>query len=634
MGALVLLAAMTWTAGAAGATSEETAASALAGRYAPIVVVRDQSGPCDRKGEAYRPVPVETVLDTPEIVLLADDRSTVLVRGPSAQDLAGRGPGTSLDFPGNPRRPGCTFENDFQRFGAGQPDVAYAHLVAESGVPDRIVLQYWFFWYFDDYVNTHEGDWEFIQIVFPADTAEEALSTTPLEVGYSQHSGGEQADWDGGKLEREGDHPVVYAGAGSHANYYTSDVYLGRSASEGFGCDDTTGPSTRLTTEARVLPSDPPDPDGPLAWLLYEGRWGEFQPPPYDAPPGPQTKKEWTTPMTWQGNLRDASFAIPAGNTLGPTATGAFCSTVRVGGRIYTAVTSPLALGLIVLGLIGTSSMAARSTRWNPPVPVPLRRRRATGQIVRGALALYRQHPRPLLALGALFVPAAIVEAIVQDIVFRGSPVGALVDTAGSSSLLSATIALLVGGAGHLVATSIVLAGTGAVVAALDAGHPVGVRDAYRLLGERLTPVLGVTAITLTVVVLLAITVIGIPVAVYLLVRWAVAQQACAIERLPARGSLTRSADLTRGRLLRTLRPAALVNVLGAISGPVVGIVLLFVSGMSLAAINGVSSLVFVVAMPLVGTAMALLWGDLASGEEEDDGSSAPDPVSPGAPAP
>ncbi len=38
----------------------------------------------------------------------------------------------------------------------------------------------------------------------------------------------------------------------------------------------------------------------------------------------------------WQDSLRDGSFAVPAAFTIGPTATGAFCSLVKVGGRIYT----------------------------------------------------------------------------------------------------------------------------------------------------------------------------------------------------------------------------------------------------------------------------------------------------------
>ena len=612
--ALVALVATAGTAAAASPSAEDAAAAELAARYAPIVVVRDQAAPCDRSGEAYRPVPVETVLDNPEIVLLDGD-GNVVMKGPRAKDLAGRGPETSLDFPGDPRRPGCTFEEDFRRFGAGRPDTAYAHLATDATAPGRIVLQYWFFWYFDDYVNTHEGDWEFIQIVFPATSAEGALATAPLEVGYSQHSGGERADWTSGKLELQGDHPVVYAGVGSHANYYASSIYLGRSASEGFGCDDTTGPSTRLTTEARVLPSSLPDPESSLAWLLFQGRWGELQPSPYDAPPGPQTKKEWSAPMVWQDALRDSSFAIPAQKSLGPTATGAFCSVVKVGGRVYTAITSPIVLVLLVVGLVSVGGAAARSTRWSPPVPRPLVRRRSSGQILRVALSLYRRHRRPLLALGALFLPAAVVESLAQEILLARTPLGDLVATAGSDSLVSAALALIVGGAGHLIAAAIVVAGVAWVAAEIDAGRTPGVRDAYRAVGDRLQPVLGVLGLAALAIIGLSLTIVGIPLAVYLIVRWAVAQQACAVESLGAREALRRSRALTGGHVLRTLRLAALVNIIGAISGPVVGIALLFLTELPLATINAVSSIVFVVAVPFVGAAMVLLYGDLVAAE-------------------
>jgi hypothetical protein len=48
---------------------------------------------------------------------------------------------------------------------------------------------------------------------------------------------------------------------------------------------------------------------------------------------------------------------------------------------------------------------------------------------------------------------------------------------------------------------------------------------------------------------------------------------------------------LTQGRLWRTARLSVTVNVVGAISGPVIGIVLLFLSDLPLAGINGISSL-------------------------------------------
>ncbi len=99
---------------------------------------------------------------------------------PGTADIAGRGPETSLDFPGNPRRPGCGYEQDFDRLGAGRPDTAYAHVATDPSAPGRLALQYWLFWYFDDYVNTHEGDWEFVQLVWAVPTVGEALRTPPM----------------------------------------------------------------------------------------------------------------------------------------------------------------------------------------------------------------------------------------------------------------------------------------------------------------------------------------------------------------------------------------------------------------------------------------------------------------------
>ncbi len=153
----------------------------------------------------------------------------------------------------------------------------YAHVVQQPDEPDLVFVQYWIYWYYNDWNNKHESDWEGITLKFEASSVEEALAGEPVAVGYSQHEGGERADWDDDKLEREGDHPVVYSSAGSHASYFGSEVYLGRGAAEGFGCDTTTGPSERVEPEVILLPDAVDDPDDPLAWLAFNGRWGERQ---------------------------------------------------------------------------------------------------------------------------------------------------------------------------------------------------------------------------------------------------------------------------------------------------------------------------------------------------------------------
>ena len=58
----------------------------------------------------------------------------------------------------------------------------------------RVVIQYWLWWYFNDWNNLHEGDWEIVQVVFDADSIEGALRSEPIRYAYAQHGGGELAE--------------------------------------------------------------------------------------------------------------------------------------------------------------------------------------------------------------------------------------------------------------------------------------------------------------------------------------------------------------------------------------------------------------------------------------------------------
>ncbi|MEZ5167933.1 MAG: hypothetical protein R2695_16155 [Acidimicrobiales bacterium] len=169
---------------------------------------------------------VDVVLDNSQVLLRQIGAGDPTVeRGPGGAQLFDLGGGFYLDYPGDALDPGCLYEQDFHRFADERPATVYAHVVADEA-GDRLALQYWFFWYFNDWNNTHEGDWEGIQLVFDVGSVEEALRSDPVSVGYAQHEGGERAGWDEAKLERRGDHPVVYSSAGSHASYYGSALHL------------------------------------------------------------------------------------------------------------------------------------------------------------------------------------------------------------------------------------------------------------------------------------------------------------------------------------------------------------------------------------------------------------------------
>ncbi len=97
---------------------------------------------------------------------------------------------------------------------------------------DWVVLQYWFFYPFNDWrsgffgANDHEADWELVSIYL---SESEGGEVRPEWVAYASHdySGDDlRRRWDDPELEKVGEHPVVYVGAGSHASYYVAGEYL------------------------------------------------------------------------------------------------------------------------------------------------------------------------------------------------------------------------------------------------------------------------------------------------------------------------------------------------------------------------------------------------------------------------
>ncbi|MGI9539142.1 MAG: hypothetical protein ACR2N6_03225, partial [Miltoncostaeaceae bacterium] len=551
-----LLALLGVTGAAVGQSASEaegvfTAEIELAERYRPVVLMKEQTGACDRDGEAWDPAPVEIVLDNPEVELLGPG-GELITSAPSARDLFLAGPGTNLDFPGGSLRPGCQYEQDHQRFKEGEPDVVYAHVVQRPGVLDRIVLQYWFWWYFNDFNNTHEGDWEMLQLIFPAATAQEALEVAPIEVGLAQHAGGERADWDDDKLQKEGVRPVVYPAAGSHATQYSDALYLGRSSSEGIGCDDTRSPHRRSDPEPRVIPTQVFDPDARDAWVRWEGRWGERQPGTFDGPTGPITKKQWTQPITWQEDLRDTSTAVPGGTLLGPVTSNVFCETVAVGSQLLIDfIDSPVPV-LIVLGtVLVLLGGAATRTGWSPAEPLPIRVVRDAGQILRAAFRMYARYPAVFVTAGLTFIPLALLASAIGGLTLDlqlGSASEATGERGGFTVALAPTMAALAAA----IASAIVNAVAAAAFREVEAGRAATVRASFGTMWRSLRcfvpPLLGAFVIILVLIV----TVIGIPVAIWLIVRWLFITPAAIIDERCGWDAARRSVDAVRGRWFRT----------------------------------------------------------------------------------
>jgi hypothetical protein len=589
----------------------------LAERYAPVVRLVEQLEECG-PGEPYEPLNVDLLFDEPTVALRGPWGGGDLVEiAPTADDLAGGLYEYHLDFPGDALNPGCTYELWARRLSEGEAPAVYAHVVSDPGHPGELALQYWLFYAYNDWNNLHEGDWEMIQLVFEADDAAAALEVEPTKVGYSQHEGAEQADWGEEKLELvDGTHPVVHPAAGSHANFFDEGLFLGSSAEQGVGCDDTSGPTVDLRPTVVTIPSDPEAARDDYPWIDYQGRWGELQRAFFNGPTGPNLKTQWTEPITWSEGWRDQSYAVPAGGALGTGATDFFCDAIAGGSKaLQQALDNPsVVLGVLAVLVILIVLLVSRAT-WTPSAPLRLARRRAWGQILLTSLRMYRQRPGLFLGIGLVMLPISIVVALLQTLIVGAAGFAGIdADGEGATLLVLLLVALL---------TTLTLAGVGLVQAAaaralveVDEGRPVGPVDAYRLALDSVRPLLGALAIAVVIVSLLTTSVILIPIAVWLAVRWALIAPIVELETHTALGALRRSGRLVR---LNWLKVATLAIVGGALAlavGPILGVLLILLLDAPLALANVVAGIVYAVAIPLVAIATVYVYFDARVREE------------------
>jgi hypothetical protein len=218
-----------------------------------------------------------------------------------------------------------------------------------------VVLQYWLFYPFNDWrsgffgANDHEADWEKV-FVFLSDS--EGGEIRPEWVAYAAHNyAGDnlRRRWDDPEVEKVGEHPVVYVGAGSHASYYAAGEYLteldlplpspiaraaeaarafwrerlGQYAGAGEGEGTPGYLHIPFVDYARgdglaIGPGgdkewDPPRlmPEPPPVWVSgYRGLWGLYARDPFqgeDAPAGPMYNRDksvgraWYDPVGWAG---------------------------------------------------------------------------------------------------------------------------------------------------------------------------------------------------------------------------------------------------------------------------------------------------------------------------------------------
>jgi hypothetical protein len=568
------------------------AEEALAARHAPILILQEQIAPCDPAGEPFLPAPVDVVFADPAVVLRQGPEQKPVKSPVENADLFALGDHYATDFPGSPRTPGCDYETHFKQVMNGRAPVVYAHVATEEG-RRGVALQYWFFYYFNEFNNLHEGDWEMIQLLFDADTVEEALTQEPVRVAFAQHSGGETTDWSAPKLEREGERPIVYTSRGSHASYYGPGLWLGwgRDGS-GLGCDLTSGTPERIEPEVRLIPETVSGKDDPFAWTTFEGRWGERETWVYNGPTGPAQKPQWRAPVSWMDTLRADSIRVGAATVLGPAPSDVFCNVVETTSALFTLFKPYPAL---VIGIVAALAAVAGVALW------------LTWPALRETWPLYRANLPVFAGIGGIMAPLLLLVSAVQYLLAHNADFAARVRLSEDDLPLQLALDTV----STLQRLLIVLIVTPAVIYAVNdivSGQSPGVRRSLREAIARL-PELVWTLIRAALVVLgLFITLIGIPWAINRLVRWMLGPQVVMLERLRGKPALDDSSRAVHGHWWTAAASAVTLTFLGGTPGIVIALALLILARFPLDVATGVSSLVYAVSYPFAIAGMTVLY--------------------------
>ena len=597
----VVLAA-TAVAGAvsAGTGTTTDAEVQLARRFAPYVRIQQQDEQCG-PGEAFQPADVAIILDQSDVVL-RDSSGRVILESPSAQDLFEAPEGSNFDLPGSSLRPGCDFDRRFGWRSSGAQPKMYARIVTDPADPQRLVVQYWMYFVYNDWNNRHESDWEMAQLVFDAATPEEALVEGPSMMTLSQHWGNERRPWS--EVTRIGDRPVVYPAEGAHAIFYSSNLWFGKSGDAGFGCDDTRGPSMQLDPAVEVLP-DEITADGGFGWLGFQGRWGERQRSVNDSELGPQYTRQWSQPLAYMASGRDGSVAVPQVE-LGVTRF--FCAaTVRVSAFINQMLDRPAVLLGTLLGLAALVVIPIRRTRWSPASPVPLAAQRRNGQILVSALRLVSTNKRRFLPVSLLAIVGGVLGALLQIAVVRYTFIG---DFAGLTDRqgFAAVTAALAAGAMETIPVMILTLVVGVAVAHGTESAPTPGSLGRAVRGRGVLPM----------IVVFATLLFTGPLSLLLVPRWIAAPSVGVVEDARLMPSLARSNRLSRRNRLRILA-LIVVGFGGALLlGPLIGVIVLLVTSRGFAFVNVVAGLVNAVTLPWLAAVLALMYGDLRARSESD----------------
>ena len=321
---------------------------------------------------------------------------------------------TTSTSPATPSTPGATTSCGRGGSRRTREPTVYAHVAQEAAYPDRLALQYWLYYPFNDWNNLHEGDWEMIQLVFAgrqrrggARTSSRSRSATASTRAPSGRSGGTRSSSSSTGRTRSSIRPPARTRTSSRTG--SSSAARPR---QGVGCDDTTGPSDELRPAGALDPERPGGGAGGVPLDRVRGPLGRapagvLQRPDRAEPEGAVDGADHLGRGLARPQLRGARGRLRLGRTR-PTSSAAPSRRARTSscGSSTTAGASPSSL--VALLALSSSSLLTRTT-WRPSTPLRVGRRRSWGQTLTASWRLYISRPRLFLGIGLLVIPISLV---------------------------------------------------------------------------------------------------------------------------------------------------------------------------------------------------------------------------------
>ena len=212
-----------------------------------------------------------------------------------------------------------------------------------------------------------------------------------------------------------------------------------------------------------------------------------------------------------------------------------------------------------------------------------------------------------------------MLTGVLQWLVVRVGTFAAPVGGGGQLGSTLGVVAIAFGVLINIYAHAVIILIATRAMAETDAGASPTAWSAFRASIRGMWPLAGALALLIVILAALSLTVVLIPVAIYVVVRGALIAPVIAVERAGAWAAVRRSFRLTRGHSWKVLSLVVAASTFALVIGPLVGVLILLVTGLSLELVNLIAALVYVVVMPLSAIVSAYIYFDLRVREHLGD---------------